>query len=71
MKTYLEIIFGLAVLALLFGFVMPWLFSAEDTALVLAGMACLFVVVPLFAWSYFHSYGKKLFETLNKQEKKR
>lgn len=56
MKIYLHLLFGLAVLAGLFGFILPWLISAQNSLLVLGGIVMLVVLTPLFIWTYFHRY---------------
>lgn len=60
MKTYIYFITGMAVIACLVGFVLPWLISAEDTFLVLIGIVGVFIVIPLFVWVYFHYYIMKI-----------
>ena len=50
-KVYLKAVFFVAVTVATFALVLPFLFSARDTMLVLAGIVVL-AAYPVFAWHY-------------------
>ena len=50
-KVYLKAVFFVAVTIATFALVLPFLFSARDTMLVLAGIVVL-AAYPVFAWHY-------------------
>lgn len=50
-KIYLKAVFFVAVTVAIFGLVLPFLFSARDDSLVIAGVIVL-AGYPVFAWHY-------------------
>lgn len=50
-KVYLKALFFVAVTVAIFALVLPFLFSARDDSLVLAGIVVL-AAYPVFAWHY-------------------
>jgi len=50
-KVYLKAVFFVAVTLATFGLILPFLFSARDDSLVLAGIVVL-AAYPIFAWNY-------------------
>ena len=62
MIQYLRILLGIANLVVIFGFMLPWLISSDNTLMVLIGAFIIFVYTPMFVWWYFKNDINNLIE---------
>lgn len=64
MKTYIRLVLNVVFLVASFGYVLPWLISYPDTALLLAGVAYGLLVVPGVLYYANRAYIKNLVNSL-------
>ena len=65
MKYYVRLMLNLAFIGFAYGFVAPYLISANDSSLVLAGIVVMFGVVPAGLYYGNRDFIKTLWEKFN------
>lgn len=69
MKVYLIVVAAVVYMAALFGFVLPLLFSAEHTGVVLVGVAVLVLAVPIGGQIFYRLLKRQMQNVVKRDEK--